>query len=753
MANEFKHVSVGTEITQLEYEGTAGHVFNSQATGDIMYASSSSQLTRLGIGSTNAVLTVSGGIPAWDTTWTPAGDLLPSADDTYDIGSASAAWQDLFLEGDITLTDAGTIATTAGALTVNGAGGINLQEGGATIIGISDSRAVSTSNTASVDLDATGAIQINSSGGALSVGNDNVDQNVNVATAGTRTLNIGINDGTDLTTITSKGNITNTGTLTVGVDDTGYDVKFFGASAGAYMEWDESADQLRIVGPSADATTSTGKILLATVLTDINANDVIGKIDFQAPLEAGGTDAIAIAASIQAVAQATFTSSVNSTDLLFMTGDSEAATEKFRMTSQGELGVGGANYGSSGDVLTSGGAGSAPSWATPTTGDITGVTAGVGLSGGGSSGSVTVTLDLSELSSVTPANGDSLATIDSDGSTEQLTTVANLATLFAGDGLTASSSVMALDLTSNGGLEISSNKLQVATGISQYDVAQFEASVADDDFLRIDGTAVEGRSASEVLSDISAAPAAGDSNIVTTGALDSGSITSGFGAIDNGTSNIRTATITAETAVVPDEASGATLGTTSLEWGHVYIGDDQKIYLGDGQDVSLEYDEDGTDQLRIAGNTVFENQIEATLDIEIDSTPSDETVSGVTATFTAGEDLVRGEVVYFKASDSKMWKAVVTASGTSRCVAMAAADISADAAGLFLLQGFLADNGSFPSYTIGGALYTPEAETSSQNVPEQTAPDSDGDFVQVLGWAVTANSVYFNPSNDIIEHA
>ena len=753
MANEFKHVSVGTEITQAEFESTSGHVFNSQATGDIMYASSSSQLTRLGIGSTNAILTVTGGIPAWDTTWTPAGDLLPSADDTYDIGSASAAWQDLFLEGDITLTDAGTIATSAGALTVNGAGGINLQEGGATIIGISDSRAVSTSNTASVDLDATGAIQINSSGGALSVGNDNVDQNVNVATAGTRTLNIGINDGTDLTTITSKGNITNTGTLTVGVDDTGYDVKFFGASAGAYMEWDESADQLRIVGPSADATTSTGKILLATALTDINANDVIGKIDFQAPLEAGGTDAIAIAASIQAVAQATFSSSVNSTDLLFMTGDSEAATEKFRMTSQGELGVGGANYGSSGDVLTSGGAGSAPSWATPTTGDITGVTAGVGLSGGGSSGSVTVTLDLSELSSVTPANGDSLATIDSDGSTEQLTTVANLATLFAGDGVTASSSVMALDLTSNGGLEISSNKLQVATGISQYDVAQFAASVADDDFLRIDGTAVEGRSASEVLSDISAAPAAGDSNIVTTGALDSGSITSGFGAIDNGTSNIRTATITAETAVVPDAASGATLGTTSLEWGHVYIGDDQKIYLGDGQDVSLEYDEDGTDQLRIAGNTVFENQIEATLDIEIDSTPSDETVSGVTATFTAGEDLVRGEVVYFKASDSKMWKAVATASGTSRCVAMAAADISADAAGLFLLQGFLADNGSFPSYTIGGALYTPEAETSSQNVPEQTAPDSDGDFVQVLGWAVTANSVYFNPSNDIIEHA
>ncbi len=121
MANEFKHVTVGTEITQAEYEGTAGHVFNSQATGDIMYASSSSQLTRLGIGSTGAVLTVTGGVPAWDTTWTPTGHLIPATDDSYDLGSASAAWQDLFLEGDITLTDAGTIATSAGALTITSA--------------------------------------------------------------------------------------------------------------------------------------------------------------------------------------------------------------------------------------------------------------------------------------------------------------------------------------------------------------------------------------------------------------------------------------------------------------------------------------------------------------------------------------------------------------------------------------------------------------------------------------------------------
>tara|TARA_R100000234_G_scaffold100888_1_gene69853 strand:+ start:522 stop:2336 length:1815 start_codon:yes stop_codon:yes gene_type:complete len=78
-------------------------------------------------------------------------------------------------------------------------------------------------------------------------------------------------------------------------------------------------------------------------------------------------------------------------------------------------------------------------------GDISGVTAGAGLSGGGTGGTVSLAIDISEFSDVTPANGDKLLTLDSDGSTEQLTTVAALATLFAGTGLTASSSVIGVD--------------------------------------------------------------------------------------------------------------------------------------------------------------------------------------------------------------------------------------------------------------------------------------------------------------------
>ena len=65
MANELIHTDVGTVLTEAEYDATTAHSFNSQATGDIMYASSSSQLSRLGIGSSGDLLVTASGNPAW----------------------------------------------------------------------------------------------------------------------------------------------------------------------------------------------------------------------------------------------------------------------------------------------------------------------------------------------------------------------------------------------------------------------------------------------------------------------------------------------------------------------------------------------------------------------------------------------------------------------------------------------------------------------------------------------------------------
>ena len=79
------------------------------------------------------------------------------------------------------------------------------------------------------------------------------------------------------------------------------------------------------------------KLTLQTGETDMAANDVIGAVDFQAPNEGTGTDAILVAAGIEAVAEGDFSSSSNATSLVFKTGASEAAAGKIKVTSAGHL--------------------------------------------------------------------------------------------------------------------------------------------------------------------------------------------------------------------------------------------------------------------------------------------------------------------------------------------------------------------------------------------------------------------------------
>lgn len=71
MANELKHASVGTELTQSEYEQIDGHVLDGQAAGDVIYAASSSSLQRLAIGATDDFFTVQGGLPIWSKAFDP----------------------------------------------------------------------------------------------------------------------------------------------------------------------------------------------------------------------------------------------------------------------------------------------------------------------------------------------------------------------------------------------------------------------------------------------------------------------------------------------------------------------------------------------------------------------------------------------------------------------------------------------------------------------------------------------------------
>jgi hypothetical protein len=162
MANEFKHKTVGTQLTQTEFEAVGGHVLDSQAAGDIIYASSTTQLSRLGIGTAGKLLAVNSGATApeyvaaltgvtsvlntalvigrdadndidfatdntilfradgADQIKLTNGALLPVTDDDIDLGSSSLQFKDGHFDGTVeadAITVGGTAVLTGGAVT------------------------------------------------------------------------------------------------------------------------------------------------------------------------------------------------------------------------------------------------------------------------------------------------------------------------------------------------------------------------------------------------------------------------------------------------------------------------------------------------------------------------------------------------------------------------------------------------------------------------------------------------------------
>jgi hypothetical protein len=87
-------------------------------------------------------------------------------------------------------------------------------------------------------------------------------------------------------------------------------------------------------------TTTGAVVTLSSKETSTVANDVLGRVNFRAALDAAGGDAILTGASIVALAEGTFSSTSNATSLLFQTGSSEAATTKMTLTSAGNVGIG-----------------------------------------------------------------------------------------------------------------------------------------------------------------------------------------------------------------------------------------------------------------------------------------------------------------------------------------------------------------------------------------------------------------------------
>jgi cytoskeletal protein CcmA (bactofilin family) len=106
--------------------------------------------------------------------------------------------------------------------------------------------------------------------------NGAVDMATTLAVAGNVDFNgdLDVDGTTNLDVVDIDGAVQADGTITVGVDDTGYDVKFFGATTGKSLLWDESADSLIVTGNS----TVSGTLGVTGVLTGTSL-DISGDID------------------------------------------------------------------------------------------------------------------------------------------------------------------------------------------------------------------------------------------------------------------------------------------------------------------------------------------------------------------------------------------------------------------------------------------------------------------------------------------
>jgi hypothetical protein len=166
-------------------------------------------------------------------------------------------------------------------------------------------------------------IRINTTGGLKLYDADN--SHYAQIVAGTITSNVdAITLGHDTVTIADN--------LSLGSDSA---IIKFGADSEITLT--HSADAGLLLKHTATADDKPVSLTLQTGETDIAANDVIGAINFQAPDEGTGTDAILVAAGIEAVSEGDFSSSSNATKLSFKTGVSEAAAEKMSLSSAGLL--------------------------------------------------------------------------------------------------------------------------------------------------------------------------------------------------------------------------------------------------------------------------------------------------------------------------------------------------------------------------------------------------------------------------------
>ena len=203
-----------------------------------------------------------------------------------------------------------------------------------------------------------------------------------------------------------------------------------------------------------------------------------------------------------------------------------------------------------------------------------------------------------------------------------------------------------------------------------------------------------------------------------------------------------------QNSIQPVTCNGAALGAANQEWSDLFLACGAVINFATS-DVTLTHSAK-TLNLRCGSIGLATSDSDGTLyDLDCGAW------SGITGVFQAAEALAIGEVVSLNSSGkARLAKAAVggclTIGADYPAIGVATATVSACAWGTILLQGFLRSDSLF-GYSPGKILYAPEAAASCQWLPEEAAPDTDGDMVQVIGWAREADIIYVNPDFTVIE--
>jgi len=157
----------------------------------------------------------------------------------------------------------------------------------------------------------TGGIQFSDDAGTtdlLNIDGDSADFHASVAVNVLGDLDV---DGqTNLDAVDIDGTTQIDATVTVGVNGTGYDVQFFGDTAGSHLLWDQSADELALIGAATKLSfhdAAGGENIMA---------DAAGKLMVNAGAELEARSAIV---DIQGTANSNFTVAGNSNSVAQLT--------------------------------------------------------------------------------------------------------------------------------------------------------------------------------------------------------------------------------------------------------------------------------------------------------------------------------------------------------------------------------------------------------------------------------------------------